>query len=350
MSGIRLKYVHQWVDKRQGGAKARYYFRRPGFARLPLPGLPGSAEFMDAYQAALASQLPKPIGAGRTKAGSIGALIVSYFGSPSFLALETGTRHNYRLILEKFRSEHGDKPVASLNRKHINAMLAQKVMTPAAANRWLRLLKVLMQLAVEEGWRKDNPTSGIKPIKNKTDGFHTWDETEIAQFENCHPIGSRARLALALLLYTAQRRSDVIRMGRQHVRDGVVHVRQQKTGSMLAIPLHPALAAIIAATPSEHLSFLINRFNEPFTAAGFGNWFRDACNAAGLPKHCAAHGLRKAACRRLAEAGCSANVIASISGHTTLSEVARYTKAAEQELMARQGIAAITRTGTGNGD
>ena len=350
MSCIRLKYVHQWVDTRNGGAKARYYFRRPGFARLPLPGLPGSGEFMEAYQAALASQLPSPIGTSRTKAGSIGALIVAYFCSPTFLALEPGTQHNYRLILEKFRSEHGDKPVALLTRKHINAMLAQKIVTPAAANRWLRLLKVLMRLAVEEGWRKDNPTVGIKPVTNRTDGFHCWTEDEIAQFEACHPIGSRARLALALLLYTAQRRSDVIRMGRQHIRDGVVHVRQQKTGAMLAIPLHPALASTIAATPSEHLTFLINRFNEPFTAAGFGNWFRDQCNAAGLPKHCAAHGLRKAACRRLAEAGCSANVIASISGHTTLSEVARYTKAAEQETMARQGIAAITRTGTGNGD
>ena len=68
-----------------------------------------------------------------------------------------------------------------------------------------------------------------------------------------------------------------------------------------------------------------------------------------LPRHCAAHGLRKAACRRLAEAGCSANVIASISGHTTLTEVARYTKAADQERMARDGMAAISRTETGNG-
>jgi integrase len=350
MSNIRLKFVHQWVDKRNGGAKARYYFRRPGFARAPLPGLPGSAEFMGAYQAALASQLPRPIGANRIMAGSIGALVVSYFCSPRFLALAPGTQHTYRLIIEKFRSEHGDKPVALLSRQHINAMLAQKITTPAAANHWLRLVKAMIAFAVEEGWRKDNPTVGIKPVTNRTDGFHCWTEDEIAQFENCHPVGSRARLALALLLYTAQRRSDVIRMGRQHIRDGVVHVRQQKTGAMLAIPLHPALAAIIAATPSEHLTFLINRFAEPFTAAGFGNWFRDQCNAAGLPKRCAAHGLRKAACRRLAEAGCSANVIASISGHTTLSEVARYTKAAEQELMARQGIAAITRTKTGNGD
>jgi len=350
MSGIRLKYVHQWVDKRNGGARARYYFRRPGFKRIPLPGLPGSPEFMDAYQTALAGQpLPRPmIGASRTKAGSISALIVSYFSSTAFLSLRPATQTTYRNILERFRREHGDKPVALLTRPHINAMLAQRVLTPAAANHWLRLVKALMAYAIEEGWRKDDPTSGIKRVKNRSDGFHTWSEAEIAMFEARHPIGSKARLALALLLYTAQRRSDVVRMGRQHIRDDVVHVRQQKTGATLAIPLHPALAAIIEATPSEHLMLLTTSFGKPFTAPGFGNWFREQCNAAFLPKHCSAHGLRKAARRRLAEAGCSANVIASISGHTTLTEVARYTKAADQERMARDGMAAITRTGSGN--
>jgi len=289
------------------------------------------------------------IGASRTKAGSLSALIVSYLASADFLARPPSTQTTYRNILERFRREHGDKPVALLTRQHINAILAQKVKTPAAANHWLRLVKVLMQLAVEEGWRKDNPTVGIKRIKNRTDGFHTWTEDEIVQFENYHPIGSRARLALALLLYTAQRRSDVVRMGRQHIRNGVAYVRQQKTGAMLAIPLHPVLSAIIEATPSEHLTLLTTSFGKPFTAPGFGNWFRERCNEANLPTHCAAHGLRKAACRRLAEAGCSANVIASISGHTTLTEVSRYTKAADQERMARDGMAAISGTGTGNG-
>src|SRR5262245_54749065 len=350
-TGIRLKYVHQWVDTRNGGARARYYFRRPGFKRIPLPGLPGSQEFMDAYQTALAGQpLPRPmIGASRTKPGSISALVVSYFASTAFLSLRPATQTTYRNILERFRREHGDKPVALLTRQHINAMLAQRVLTPAAANHWLRLIKALMAFAVEEGWRKDNPTIGIKRVKNRSDGFHTWTEDEIAAFEKHHAVGTKARLALALLLYTAQRRSDVVRMGRQHIRDGVVHVRQQKTGAMLAIPLHPALASIIEATPSKHLTLLTTSFGKSFTAAGFGNWFRDQCNAAFIPKNCSAHGLRKAACRRLAEAGCSANVIAAISGHATLAEVARYTKAAEQELLARQGMAAITRTGSGNG-
>jgi integrase len=351
-TGISLKYVHRWVDKRYGGAKARYYFRRPGFQRVPLPGLPGSAEFMESYQTALAGQaLPRPsIGASRTKAGSIAALVVSYFCSPQFLALAPATQQTYRLILEKFRSEHGDKPVALLTRQHINAMLAAKVVTPAAANHWLRLVKSLMVFAVEEGWRKDNPTTGIKSVSNRTDGFHTWTEGEIEAFEAHHPVGSKARLALALLLYTAQRRSDVVRMGRQHVSDGMISVRQKKTGTTLVIPLHPDLAAIIEATPNDHLTFLTTSFGKPFTAPGFGNWFREQCNEALIPKHCAAHGLRKAACRRLAEAGCSANTIASISGHSTLTEVARYTKAADQERMARDGMASIrSRTASGNG-
>jgi hypothetical protein len=133
-TGIRLKYVHQWVDKRNGGAKARYYFRRSGFKRIALPGLPGSAEFMEAYQAALTGQaLPRPmIGASRTKAGSLGALIVAYFSSPIFLSLKPATQQTYRLILEKFRATHGDKGGApTIRRPELNpSKIDRRVFTP----------------------------------------------------------------------------------------------------------------------------------------------------------------------------------------------------------------------------
>jgi integrase len=340
----RKKYIHSFIDDRYGKAKARYYFRRRGHKQVPLPGMPGSVEFEQAYAAAMANQpLPSVIGAKRIRAGSIDALVIAYFSSPTFLALAPATQSTYRGILEGFTKEHGGKPLALLTRKHLEAMLARKMATPAAANHWLRLIKTLMRFAVREGMRPDDPARDIDYIKRKPAGFHSWNEDEIAQFEAHHPIGSKARLALALMLYTAQRRSDVIKMGRQHVRAGVVHVRQQKTGAALAIPVHPALQAVLDATPSEHLTFLTTEYGKPFTAAGFGNWFRERCDEASLPKHCAAHGLRKAACRRLAEAGCSANVIASISGHTTLREVERYTKAADQERMARAGMAAIAK-------
>jgi integrase len=93
-------------------------------------------------------------------------------------------------------------------------------------------------------------------IPIKRDGFHTWTDDEIAQFEAHHPIGTKPRLALALLLYTAQRRGDVVKMGRQHIRDGVLTVKQQKTGITLAIPVHSHLQAVLDATPSAHLTFL----------------------------------------------------------------------------------------------
>jgi integrase len=341
MTRIR-KHVHSWIDDRHGKAKARFYFRRRGSRQVPLPGLPGSPEFEEAYQLALSGMpTPAPIGR-RVRAGSLGALVIAYFNSPAFLALARATQSTYRGILEAFAHEHGAKPYALLTRKHLEAMLARKMRAPAAANHWLRLIKALTRFAVRQELRADDPARDIDYIRRKATGFHTWTEDEIAQFEAYHPVGSKPRLALALLLYTAQRRSDVVKMGRQHIRNGVVQVRQQKTGTMLAIPLHPALQAVLEATPSEHLTFLTTEYGKPFTAAGFGNWFRERCNEAGLPKHCAAHGLRKAACRRLAEAGCSANVIAAISGHTTLREVERYTKAADQERMARQGMAAIS--------
>jgi integrase len=351
MTSIKLKYVHQFIDKRRGRVKARFYFRRRGCKQVPLPGLPGSIEFNQAYEAAAAghSAPPLAIGASRIRAGTLAALAIAYFNSPSFLVLSLSTRKTYRAIIEGFTAEHGDKPLAPLTRQHLNAMLARKVATPAAANHWLRLIKTLMRFAVAEGMRADDPTIGINYIERRSSGFHTWTEDEIAQFEARHPLGTLARLALGLLLFTAQRRSDVVRMGRQHIHTGMVRVCQQKTGSVLAIPVHPDLQLILDATPSEHLTFLVTAYGKPFTAAGFGNWFRDRCDEAGLPKHCAAHGLRKAACRRLAEAGCSANVIASISGHTTLREVERYTKAADQERIARAGMAAIiSRTSSGN--
>lgn len=136
-------------------------------------------------------------------------------------------------------------------------------------------------------------------------------------------------------------------MGRQHISEGMLHIRQVKTGTELTIPVHPVLEAIIADTPNEHLTLLTTAFGKPFTAAGFGNWFREQCNAANLP-HCSAHGLRKAAARRLAEAGCSEHEIGAITGHASLREIVRYTKAADQKRLA---VAAMekAKAGTSSG-
>jgi len=321
------KYVQAFIDR---NGKPRFYFRRPGFKSVPLPGLPWSPQFMEVYESALSGQ-PLQIGASKTKPGTVSAAIVGYYYDQSFLALAPSTQRPLRGILERFRAEHGDKRIALLQRQHIIALLRSK--KRFAARHWLMAIRALMKYAVEIGLREDNPATGVKLPNLKTDGYHSWTEAEIAQFQAYHGLGTRARLALTFLLYTGQRRGDVIRMGRQHIRDGIIHVRQQKTGIELAIPIHGTLASTIAEAPADHLTFLTTRNGKPFSPAGFGNYFRDCCNEAGL-SHCSAHGLRKAAARRLAEAGCTMHEIAAITGHASLSEVQRYTKAADQKRLA----------------
>jgi integrase len=326
------KFVQAFIDH---NGKPRFYFRRPGFKRVPLPGLPWSPQFMEVYEAALCGQ-PLQIGVRRTKPGTVSAAIIGYYYDQSFLALAPSTQQSLRGILERFRAEHGDKRINLLQRQHIITLLRSK--KRFAAHHWLRAIRALMKYALETGLREDNPTIDVKLPHLKTDGYHSWTEAEIEQFEAYHGPGTRARLALALLLYTGQRRGDVIRMGRQHIRDGVIHVRQQKTGFELAIPIHKTLAAIIAEAPADHLTLLTTQAGKPFSAGGFSNWFRDRCDEAGLKGHCSAHGLRKAVARRLAEAGCTTHEIAAITGHATLSEVQRYTKAANQARLARAAM------------
>ena len=332
----KLPYVHSYRDRH---GKRRNYFRKPGAKRIALPGAPGSDEFMAAYQAALAGvELPaREIGAERTKRGTIADLIVRYYNSSEWEQLEESTRAAYRGVLERLRREHGNKPVARLKRKHIKAMIDARAKTPNAANSLLKRIRSLMKIAITEEMITVNPTADIEFIKIKTDGFYSWTEEDIEKFEQRWPVGTRERLALGLLLYSAQRRSDVVKMGRQHIRDGQIMVRQQKTRTSLWIPLHPELARIIAQTPADNLTFLVTSFCKPFTAPGLGNWFRDACNAAGLPQ-CSAHGLRKAAARRMAEAGCTPHQIQAVTGHKSLQDVALYTKAAEQKKLAKEAM------------
>lgn len=342
MTRVELRYVQVFNDRH---GKTRYYFRRPGFKRRSLPGLPGSAEFMAAYQAALAGEAEpaRQIGAERTAPGSMSALIAAYYASSEFQLLRASTQKNYRNLLETLRQDYGAAPVSRLEARHVRALIDARARTPVSANSLLKLLRILMAFAVERAWRRDNPTTGVKRLKVASDGFHTWTEAEIARFEATHPIGSRERLAFTLLLCTAQRRADVVVLGRQHVRGQTIHLRQSKTGALLALGIQPELEAVLAHVPGDQLTFLTTRQGRPFTPAGFTNWFRDAVAAAGLPKGCSAHGLRKAAARRLAEAGCSANEIAAVTGHASLAEVTRYTRAADQERLAR---AAVERTGS----
>lgn len=350
---MNIKFAHVIADKSRHG-RVRYYYRRPGRPKIRLPDDPSSPEFLAAWHAAKAAFVLEPrkqLGRKRSPDGTVAGAIAAYYQHNSFSeALAPSTQAMRRAILERLRAEHGDKPLAGLERKHIAVLLGK--MKPYAAHNWLKTLRGLMAFAVEIELLAEDPTASIKRAKAKAStGFHSWSEGEIAQYEAHHPVGSRARLALALLLYTAQRRADIVRLGPQHVTGNTLTVRPQKTlrttAKMLVIPLHSELARVLAATPTGHLSYLVTEAGAPFSQAGFGNWFRDRCNEAGLP-HCTAHGLRKAQCRRLAEAGCSEHQIAAITGHDSLALIRVYTRAAAQQKLAEAAYAQIDRPAPGS--
>ncbi|MET0438282.1 MAG: tyrosine-type recombinase/integrase [Devosia sp.] len=353
VSTIKLKYIKSYTDRL--GVR-RHYFNKLGEPKTALPGLPGSRSFMAAYQAcldALEAKQPRKASARAPKIipGSVDDVALRYYASAEFKTLAPITQATYRNEIDKFRREkdkngnpHGPKAIAMLDRRGVKALISEKAETPGAANKRMRTLKLLIKVAIDEELRTDNPTIGIRPLKvGDGEGFLVWEEHHIEQFEHHWPVGSKPRLALALLLFTAQRRSDVVRMGRQHIRDGMMAVRQQKTGAYLDIPIHDDLAPVLDAVTVDIPAFLLSEHNKPFQPTSFGNWFGDRCRDAGLPKGFNAHGLRKAACRRLAESGCSTREIMAVSGHKTIEEVERYTRSADQRKLAMAAMARLKR-------
>jgi integrase len=291
---------------------------------------------MAAYAALLANVpkevAPRPAAAPRTFA----ALAIRYCGSPQYLALSMSSRANYRRVIDNFLEEHGHRRIDQMTREHVDIVIGKMASKPGAGIILLKRIRTLTRYAMALGWTDRDPTAGVKAYRSTE--IHTWNESEIAAFERRWPKGSRERLTFALLLYTGQRGSDVYRMTWADIVGDTIRVAQQKTAAKLTIPIHGALQRELAIANHDHTTILVTAYGERFSVKGFGNMMSNAIRAAGLPKRCKAHGLRKAAARRLAEAGCSASEIAAITGHKTLAEVERYTRAADQERLARQAI------------
>ena len=339
---FRLKYVVEDTDRH---GNVRLYYRRHG-RKVRLRGPAGSPEFLADYKKAAAGTLEAPKkeqGAGQVVPRSIRWLCVQYYKSAMFKELDPRTQKVRRAILERFcrHKSDGDKPFALLLPRHVRIRRDEMSDRPEAANGMVKALRQLYRFALRYDLHDDNPAEKVEYLKGNPDGFHSWTLDEIARFEEVHPVGTQARLALALAIYTGQRRSDLVQFGRQHVRDGWLvftqHKGRNRNPIRMEIPIIPELQRIIDQTPTGDLAFLVTAFNRPFTSNGFGNRFRKWCDEAGL-KECSVHGLRKAAAARLAELGCTEQEIMAITGHRTSKEVTRYTRAASQKTRAESAL------------
>lgn len=315
----------------------RYWRYRKDGRQVALAGVWGSAEFIASYEAAVAA-LAAPQVTKIYPPRSLGALALAYFGSISFTRLKDNTRAEYRGQIQPLLDAHGHRRVTA---DHFNAAICQKVLQvyadrPGAGTNVRRRLITMFDLAIRLGWRTDNPARHTDAFRLSSGGITAWTEADIARFLDHYPVGSWQRRACMLMLATGVARADLVRLQASNVEAGILSYRRQKMegrdGVQISVPLPPELLEDLPAS-----GWLItNAKGQPLTAGAFGNVFRDACRAAGVLA--SPHGLRKACARRLAEAGCSALMIASITGHKSLAEVARYTASADRAALAKSAF------------
>ena len=350
---IRLPYLMSDVDRH---GNPRLYARKRGCAKIRIKAAVGTPEFLKAYEAAVGalkggkSAEPKQSkGAARYRGpqpGTLRHLVHLYEQSAEAEQLTPRGRRVRHLILQSCLDEEtfpgsgyrlGECPLEDLDIEIIRMMRDRKKDKKAASANRVKAMRIVLDWGVEHGKLKSNVARDLKPFKYKKVGFHSWSEEEVIQFAERHPIGSKARLAMAIMMFTGTRRSDAVKLGPRHVKQRLLTFMPEKTkgstGLELQLPVLPELQEVLDGTELGTETFLVTERGKPFTSNGFGNWFRDRCDEAGLP-HCTSHGLRKAGATTAAENGATEKQMMAIFGWTTADLAAHYSKKASQKKLA----------------
>lgn len=318
----KYPFVGKGFEDRHG--KMRYRFRRKGYPDRYLKEPYGTKAFEREYAACLEAE-PAPVGAGRIAPGSVSDVVARYYADNAFQDLRPSTQVVYRGVLERFRVKFGNDPIRKFDAELISRLMTAMRAKPHAAARLRKLLAQLFVIArrakiVPHGF---DPVRDTKPPKATGGGYHRWTEDELAAFEAKHPLGTKPRLAFALLLYGAQRSGDVRYMTSETIAAGRIRLDQSKTSNAVDVPIVEPLKQALKAGPIGASTLIETKDGDPFTPKGFYGLMKKACVAAGIP-HCSPHGLRKSAARRCREAGCSDEEGMAITGHKSVREYHRY--------------------------
>jgi len=325
-------YVNRHVSRH---GKVYWFFRARHGQRIRLYGEYGSPEWVDCYNAALAG-IAKP-NPPTTKAsrGTLRWLVDNWKRSSDWQQTKPATQKQRDNILLHVLSKSGDRAVEDITAADIRQGREKRKDTPHAANNFLKTMRALFRWAKECDLINADPTREVKLIKAKTEGFKPWTIDDIAAYRKHWPLGTRERLALELLINTGLRRSDIVRVGRQHVRDQIIYIRAGKNNVELYIPILPRLSEALAAGPMGEMSFLASQYGRPLTKESFGNIFRGWCDAAGVEGK-SAHGIRKLAATILADAGGSEQELQALFGWTNNTMSAVYTREANRKKQSLQ--------------
>jgi integrase len=332
----RLPFLRR--EKSRHG-KTKWYFRAGNGPRIRLPDdystLPGS-EFMEAYNAALGKPQDASKPRSRYPQNTLGWLLDQYQQSVKFTNLARETRDQRTTIIKNILSKNSATRLTDITERSIRRGREKRAATPAAANNWLKTMRAAFSWGVDSGLLDGvidtDPTANVKSLSTKSTGYHTWSVEEIEAFEAHWPLGTKPRLALDLMLYTGLRRNDAYQVGLQHIKDGEIHIKTQKEGVWVYLPILPPLQDSINAAQTGNLTLMTTHTGQPFkTNKTYGEWFVKRCREAGVPG--TAHGLRKAGAVLAAERGATVHQMMAIFGWKSEQMPTRYTEAANRKKM-----------------
>ena len=319
--------------------KTVWYFRRGDGPRVRLPGEFQSPEWNEAYRKALTGAEASSEHQ-RKSSGTLQWLVDRYMQSAPFLTLAPSTQRMRANVLKSICRTGGNLKLSTITRQTMAAGRDRRATTPFAAITFLKTMSQLFDWAVDADYMTTNPAKDVKRPSPRTEGFQPWADEHIIAYCKAYPVGTRERLAMDLMLFTGLARSDAIKVGRQHVRDGVIEYRREKTSAPIYIAILPPLQISIDATPTGDMAFLVTSRGQPWgSAASFGNTFSEWCADAGLPVR--AHGLRKRIATIMAEGGASNRLLDSFFGWSSPGMAAHYTRRADARAMALQAAAGL---------
>ena len=325
-----LPYLYR---ERTRHGKLVWYVRRERHGkRVRIGGEFGSREFLEAYHAALADQAPAAT-SKHVGPGTLAWLVARYRESATWAGLSVATRYQREGIFRAVIEKAGAVPFRSVESKHVRQGREDRKATPFLANNFLKAMRGLFAWAAEAELVPRNPAADVDFLPVKTQGHEPWTMADVARYEARWTDGTRERIWLHVLLYTGLRLGDACTVGRQHVSDGWIRLRAEKTGALVEIPIAPALAATLATGPVGDMAWIATSSGRPFVKEAFGNAFRRACREAGIVGK-SAHGLRKTLATRAAESGASEEELQAWFGWQSNRMSQVYTRSANRKRMA----------------
>lgn len=317
-----------------------------------MPGEPGQPEFEAAYAAALAGKPVAKASVHRLPTATVDRSLRAAWrvvtASAEWKAMEPETRRRQTEIAEGFLTSEvagerwGDFLVEDLKRRHLKEILAGYADRPHAGRHMLTVIRKMILAGIDAEWIDVDPSYRLK-YRPAYGGWRAWTEDELAQFERRWPVGTTPRLVYTLARWLGDRRGDIAALEPQSIRGEIVEFSQGKTGRRMRLPVTPDLREVLDATDLTGPRVVMTAYGQPFSEKSLTGRFRDWCRAAGLPDDCKLHGLRKTLGKLLAESGATTRQIMDTLGHTDIRHAELYSKDAEQERLARDGLSAVVR-------